>query len=129
MDDQPEELLSANGVTRVVRVGSTVRRPVRPFTSTVQAFLTHLWDHGLRCIPEPLGYDDQRREVLSYLEGDVPTEPLPEWATTDEVLIWLARLIRQVHDAADGWQPPEDALWGRIPGSADVVTEPLFDEP
>ncbi len=29
--------LPSNGVTYVVRVGDTVRRPVRPFTATVQA--------------------------------------------------------------------------------------------
>jgi hypothetical protein len=122
-----EEVLADQGVTRVVRVGSTVRRPVRPFTATVQTFLVHLWGSGVRCIPEPLGYDEQGREVLSYLDGDVPAEPLPDWATADSVLVGLAEMIRALHEAAAGWQPPADAIWGRIPGRSGVVVPPLFD--
>lgn len=92
-----EELLAESGITRVVRVGGTFRRPVRPFTATVQSFLQHLWDQGIRCIPEPLGYDDQGREILGYVEEDVPVEPLPFWATAKPVLIGLAPLIRRLH--------------------------------
>src|SRR6476469_9899547 len=94
-----EEVLSDSGVTHVVRIGNTVRRPVRPFTATVQGFLHHLRQHGVTFVPEPLGYDEQGREILSYVPGDVPVEPLPDWATTDEVLVRLAQLIRTLHDA------------------------------
>ena len=70
-----EVVLADDGVTHVVRVGDTVRRPVRPFTATVQAYLTHLHKRGFHDAPEALGYDEQGREVLSYVTGDVPTEP------------------------------------------------------
>jgi len=80
---QPDEqVLAEGGVTRVVRLGDTVRRPVRPFTGTVQSFLRHLRAQGVEFVPEPLGYDDQGREVLRFVPGDVPLEPLPNWATT-----------------------------------------------
>jgi hypothetical protein len=68
---------STGGVTRVVRIGNTVRRPVRPFTGTVQAYLTHLREEGFLDAPEPFGYDEEGREVLSYIVGEVPVEPLP----------------------------------------------------
>ncbi|MDQ1465461.1 MAG: hypothetical protein QOC73_2402, partial [Actinomycetota bacterium] len=34
-----EQLLATGGVTDVVRIGDTVRRPVRPFTATIQTYL------------------------------------------------------------------------------------------
>lgn len=116
-------------MTRVVRVGDTVRRPVRPFTATVQAYLRHLWAQGIDFVPQPLGYDDHGREVLSFVPGAVPVEPLPDWATGEEVLVELARLIRRLHDAADRWDVPPDAVWGRIPGVPAGQLPPLFDAP
>jgi hypothetical protein len=41
------ELLTGDGVTQgIVRIGDTVRRPLRPFSLTVQAYLAHLHDAG-----------------------------------------------------------------------------------
>ena len=124
-----EQVLADGGITRVVRVGDTVRRPVRPFTATIQSFLGHLWAQGIDFVPEPLGYDEQGREVLRFVPGDVPVEPLPGWATTETVLVELARLIRKLHDAAAGWTPPQDAVWGNIPGVLAGELPPLFDSP
>lgn len=124
-----EELLADNGVTRVVKVGLTVRRPIRPFTSSVQAFLAHLWNRGVRCIPQPLGTDADGREVLSYVPGEVPVEPLPDWAASDHVLAALGQMIRSLHDAAQGWEPPLDATWGGIPGSntSNALNDPALE--
>ncbi len=106
-----------------------MRRPVRPFTGTVQAFLRHLWAQGVEFVPEPLAYDDQGREVLRFVPGDVPLEPLPDWATTETVFAELGRLIRKLHDASAEWAAPPDAVWGRIPGVPLVELPPLFDAP
>jgi hypothetical protein len=49
---EAEEELVGDGVTPgIVRVGDTVRRPVRPFTATVQAFLAHLHGPGFSGAP------------------------------------------------------------------------------
>ena len=104
---QPEIPLIGDGATPgIVRVGDTVRRPVRPFTLAIQDFLAHLHQHGFTGAPVPLGIDEQGREVLSYVDGDVPREPLPAWTAGDEVLVALAKLIRRLHDAASGWVAP-----------------------
>ncbi|MGO9505689.1 MAG: phosphotransferase enzyme family protein [Streptosporangiaceae bacterium] len=95
-----------------MRIGDSLRRPVRPFTATVQAYLAHLRSVGFTGAPAPLGVDDQGREVLSYVPGDVPREPLAAETAGEEVLTALARLIRQLHDASQGWTPPPDAVWG-----------------
>jgi hypothetical protein len=72
------EPLIGDGVTPgIVRIGDTVRRPVRPFTATVQAYLAHLHQAGFTAAPVPLGSDERGREVLSFVAGDVPREPLP----------------------------------------------------
>ncbi|MDP9067944.1 MAG: aminoglycoside phosphotransferase family protein [Actinomycetota bacterium] len=124
-----EEVLGGSGLTHVVRVGQTVRRPARRFTPSVQAYLRHVRSRGIDFVPEPLGYDEQGREVLSFMAGEVPVEPLPDWATSDEVLVALAGLIRRLHDASDGWEPPAGAVWGSLPGESEAALTPLFERP
>jgi Ser/Thr protein kinase RdoA (MazF antagonist) len=124
--DVIEVPLIGDGVTQgIVRIGDTVRRPVRPFTSTVHAFLTHLHAQGFKGAPLPLGYDELGREVLTYVAGDVPREPLPDSATTLPVLEELARLVRRLHDAAEGFIPPAGAVWGGRP----IAVGPGLDGP
>ncbi|MGV9776490.1 phosphotransferase enzyme family protein [Streptosporangium sp. NPDC003464] len=121
-----EEPLVSDGVTQgIVRVGDTVRRPVRPFTLTIQAYLKHLHAVGFSEAPVPLGLDERGREVLSFVPGDVPREPLPPETAKEEVLVGLARLIRRLHDAAQDWVQPADAIWGGIPGA--LVTASTSD--
>jgi aminoglycoside phosphotransferase (APT) family kinase protein len=113
------EPLIGDGVTQgIVRIGDTVRRPLRPFSLTVQAYLAHLRDAGFAGAPLPLGVDEQGREVLSFVPGDVPRNPLPAETAGDEVLVALARLIRALHEASAGWVPPPGAVWGGTPASA-----------
>lgn len=127
--EQTEVPLIGDGVTQgIVRIGGTVRRPARPFTLTIQAYLAHLHSVGFTDAPVPLGIDDQGREVLSFVEGDVPRDPLPAETATDDVLIALARLVRRLHDASEGWTPPEDAVWGGLPGK-NKTTPPADFQP
>ncbi len=92
------EPLIADGFTQgIVRIGDTVRRPLRPFSLTVQAYLAHLRDAGFAGAPLPLGVDEQGREVLSFVPGDVARWLPPEERAGEEVLVALARLIRALH--------------------------------
>jgi len=112
------ELLAGDGVTQgIVRIGDTVRRPLRPFSLTVQAYLAHLRDAGFTGAPLPLGVDEQGREMLSFVPGEVHRHPLPPEAAGDEVLVALARLIRALHEASAGWVPPPGAVWGGTPAT------------
>ena len=95
----------------VERVGDTVRRPARPFSASVQAVLRHLRAAGLTCVPEPLGFDDEGREVVRYLPGDVWHNETPEFVWHDETLLAAARLLRRIHDATAAFAPPEGARW------------------
>jgi aminoglycoside phosphotransferase (APT) family kinase protein len=112
------ELLTGDGVTQgIVRIGDTVRRPLRPFSLTVQAYLAHLRDAGFTGAPLPFGVDEQGREMLSFVPGDVPRNPLPPETAGDDVLVALARLIRALHEASAGWVPPPGAVWGGTPAT------------
>ena len=112
--DQPEEPLAGGNMSAVVRAGGTVRRTAGPWTPQVQRLLAHLRREGIEEAPEPLGYDQRGREVLSYIPGVVGHEPLPE-LRADGVLVAAARLLRRIHDASadvalawekEVWQAP-----------------------
>jgi hypothetical protein len=118
------DLLTGDGVTEgIVRIGDTVRRPLRPFSLTVQAYLAHLHGAGFTGAPLPLGVDEQGREVLSFVPGEVHRHPLPPEAAGDDVLVALGRLIRALHEASAGWVPPPGAVWGGTPASQGRITE------
>jgi Phosphotransferase enzyme family len=114
MDAGEGEVLLAGGVANqgaVVRVGDTVRRPAGPHSPAVAALLGHLEAVGCTVAPRFLGYDEQGREVLSWVEGDVPLPPFPAWATSEAALRSVARLLRTYHDALAGFVPPPGARW------------------
>jgi hypothetical protein len=117
--------LPAGDVTvGVVRIGATVRRPHQESSARVAGYLRHLEGVGFEGAPRYLGQDAQGRDVLTYLEGEVPGDPVPPWAAADDVLPGVARLVRHLHDASEGYAPPARSMEGGRP-------QPLFpdDEP
>ncbi len=58
----------------VVRVGQTVRRPSGTNSDFVRSLLRHLETAGFDGAPRALGTDQRGRDILSYIEGQVPTE-------------------------------------------------------
>ena len=83
----------------VVRVGDTVRRPLRPSSPAANALLGFLEDVGFEGAPRFLGIDEQGREVLSYLPGETVTTPYPAWSLTDDALDSVALLLKRYHEA------------------------------
>ena len=71
-------LLGGDMTEGVVRVGRTVRRPVRPHTPAVHALLRHLEAVGFDGAPRVLGIDGRNREVLTYLPGFTGRRSLPD---------------------------------------------------
>jgi hypothetical protein len=109
----------------VVRVGDTVRRPVRPHSATVAAFLRHLEAVGFDGAPRYLGLDGQGREILTWVDGDVALAPFPRWVAAASILEGVARLQHGLHEAARGFVLPPDAAWDRAnlpdPGPEAIV--------
>jgi hypothetical protein len=89
----------------VVRVGDTVRRPLRPSSPAVHALLDHLQEVGFDSAPAFLGVDEQGREVLTYVPGETVQAPYPSWSMTDAALESVAHLLRRYHEAVLGFDP------------------------
>jgi hypothetical protein len=110
MQSSEEMPLSGGWVNQVVRIGDTVHRSAGAWTPAVHALMRHLESVGFAEAPRVLGMDDQGREVLTYIEGEVGTTFPPE-LLTDDGLAALGALLRRYHDAVSGYAPPKDAVW------------------
>ncbi|HEX3782389.1 MAG TPA: phosphotransferase [Pseudonocardiaceae bacterium] len=108
------ELLPGGGLHDVYRIGGTVHRPANPWTPRVHALLRYLPEQGFRAAPTVHGFDEQGREVLSYLAGTVGHPPLAQQLRGDDTLVAMAHLLRDFHDSTvgfvdryrSGWQYP-----------------------
>jgi hypothetical protein len=125
--------LAGGDVTEgVVRVGDTVRRPRGSWSDSVALYLRHLKQVGFDGAPRFLGIDEQGRDILEYVAGEVPGQPVVEtWAATPDVLVGVARLLRRLHGASDSFVPPPDASWFgddvTVQLPADLPPEPPAD--
>jgi aminoglycoside phosphotransferase (APT) family kinase protein len=90
---------------QVVRVGPHVLRPSTPHTASIHAFLLAVRGAGFEGAPLPVGIDEDGRERLEFVEGDVPVTPYPARFQSDAALASVARLLRRLHDAARGFDP------------------------
>jgi hypothetical protein len=88
---------------QVVRVGPHVLRPSSPHSGSIHAFLRAVRQAGFEGAPSPVGIDEDGRERLVFIDGDVPVAPYPEWSQSDTALASIARLLRGLHDAARGF--------------------------
>lgn len=95
----------------VVRIGDEVRRPARASTAAMHDVYRQLRSAGFDGVPEPLGIDDQGRERLRFIDGDVPVPPFPAWSLTTDVLASVGRLLRRYHDAVSAIPLDADAEW------------------
>jgi hypothetical protein len=116
----------------IVRIGDTVRRPAGSSSAAVRALLLHLETVGFAGAPRFLGIDEQGRDVLTFLDGDVPLPPYPSWALTDTALDDLAGLLRRFHQATAGFDSSSVGGWSTEwsdPGGGSVICHnDLFPE-
>ncbi|HWS35281.1 MAG TPA: phosphotransferase [Actinoplanes sp.] len=108
-----EQRLDGGNTGGAVRVGGTVRRTAGPWTPSVHAVLRHLANAGFAGAPRPLGFDDQGREILTYLPGSVVggRRPWPAWVHSDQALVQVAGWLRDLHEALAGFVPAPGAVW------------------
>ena len=121
--DEFETRLAGGNLSAVWRRGDTVRRSTGPWTPAVHALLGHLAAVGFDGAPRALGVDAQGREVLDYVEGEVPAYPVPAPLWSEQVLAEVAGLLRRLHDATVGFQPSA-AVWRHgagAPGGGEVI--------
>jgi hypothetical protein len=80
----------------VVRVGDTVRRPVKKNSAFVHGVLRHLDLRGFDRVPRFIGIDEKGREMLSHISGTVSQRV---GGFQKEQWLAAATLLRLFHDA------------------------------
>jgi hypothetical protein len=96
-----ERPLPGGFVGDVVRVGATVRKSVPSRAVFVRRLLAFFEERGWAGAPRSLGVDAQGREVLSFVDGQVPWESGAP-PVGDAGLAGVARLVREFHDVTAG---------------------------
>jgi aminoglycoside phosphotransferase (APT) family kinase protein len=94
-----------------------VTRPSSAWSPTVHAFLRYLRGQGLTCVPEPISIESGVERLVA-IEGDSGADG---WVHThsEAGLRSAVRLLRTVHDASVGWEPPPDAVFCATPVESD----------
>ena len=62
---------------------------IAPLAATAvpfRGFSAHLQSAGFGGAPRPLGFDEKGHEMVSWIEGIVPTPASHAWATTEDAL-------------------------------------------
>jgi hypothetical protein len=100
MNVTDEQILHGGRTTEgVVRIGNTVHRPMGTHSPFVQSLLKLLEEKHFSYSPRFLGIDEKGREILTYIEGDIPNG---EIVWTDAQLIQLVSCLKTFHDATAG---------------------------
>ncbi|MEJ7744082.1 MAG: phosphotransferase [Nocardioidaceae bacterium] len=82
-----------------------MRKPWLPTTERTVAYMLALRDRGID-IPEPRGRDDEGRQVLEYIPGNLAMDREPLDA---ELLRRIGALVRTIHEASVGL--PVSGTW------------------
>ena len=107
------EYLDGGRSNQIARVGAEVHRPAGEWTPYIHAVLNHVRSQGFLGAPEPLGYDSEGGEIVSYIAGEVCNYPLTAAAKSREALISAAELLLAYHDATTSFLPSLkwDEVW------------------
>jgi hypothetical protein len=120
-----ETLAGGNTHEGIVRINETVHRPTGPWTPGVHSLLGHLEKQGFDGAPRVHGIDDQGREVLDYIEGEVVHPDHDDLLVSDAALAGVVALIRRFHVAVEGFEALTPFAWsdrgGDPSGSREIV--------
>jgi hypothetical protein len=112
-DDLEELVLEGGNAGGAVRVSDTIRKPVGPWSTSVDHLLGHLVDAGFSAAPRPLGRDSKGRQILSMLPGETAgsSKPWPEWVHDDTTLDQVGDWLRDYHWAVQDFSPGPSSVW------------------
>ncbi|WP_426624817.1 phosphotransferase enzyme family protein [Leifsonia sp. McL0607] len=95
-----EVSMAGGNSNEVHRRGDIVLRSTGHWSSAVAQLLDILEERKVDGVPRHLGFDQDGREMLSFLPGEAAHYPLPEWLWKDDILRDSGRLLRRLHDAS-----------------------------
>lgn len=79
---------------QVSREKDHVLRPSNPYSRSIHKFSSTLGAAGFEGASVPIALQDDGRERLVYMEGDVPLPPYPVWAQSEDALGSITELHR-----------------------------------
>ena len=109
-----EPLQGGQQTDEIVRIGDKVHRTNQPWSPAIRVLLDHLEEVAPGVAPQSFGLDDEGRDVISFVEGDVGHYPLTDHMRSDEALSTVARLIRRYHDATVDLTERLDLPWANV---------------
>jgi hypothetical protein len=117
-DEIELQLTGGMSTPGVVRLGDTVRRPVKPDADFVHGLLAHFEATGFAGAPRFRGIDSKNRAILTYIPGFAP--PHNGFQLSEEAVRAGARLLRTVHDLTAGT---------RFAAGSEVACHPNLSQP
>jgi hypothetical protein len=106
MDREAEIVLEGGNLTKVVRIGDTVRRDAGPWTPFVHRLLHYVRAMGFSLAPTALGLDILGREILEYIPGQtLAGQPWPEWVWSEELLDEAVFALADYHAKVADFRP------------------------
>lgn len=99
------ETLQGGREDKIFKQEEMVIRPANEWTSYVQDFLAFMHENGFQNIPKPYGVNEAGMEMVSFVEGTVYNDSLPDEILTDEILSDVAKMLRNFHDIGERYIP------------------------
>ena len=96
---------------RIERVGETVRRDVGYWSASVQRLLCHLEAMSFAQAPRFVGHDDNGREILTWIHGEVGHYPVAGKYWSEASLCAAAIMLRRYHDATTNFVLTSGDRW------------------
>ncbi|MCS5707983.1 aminoglycoside phosphotransferase family protein [Candidatus Berkiella cookevillensis] len=84
-------------------LNNEVHRESGYWTKQVHQFLHFLREQGFTQAPEPLGFDEQGREIVSFVKGQTCDYPLSDEVASLEALVSAAKLLRTYHNVSQSF--------------------------
>lgn len=95
------EVLHGGREGKISKEEDKVIRPGNKWTSHVQSFLSFMHENGFNNVPIPYGINESGMEIVSFVNGTVYNDQLPNEILTDGILVGVAKLLRRYHDISE----------------------------
>lgn len=92
------QYLKGGRENKIYKKDNCIYRPAEKWSQNIHSYLRYLHDVGFNKVPYPFAITSDGFEVLSYIEGKVYHQTLPEFVKADETLIAVAMMLKEFHD-------------------------------
>jgi thiamine kinase-like enzyme len=112
MKQHENKALIGGRLGKIHKIDNKVVRPANKWTKTVHEFLNFINEKGADFVPIPYGVKNGM-EIVSFLEGQVYHEPLPEIFGEESMIISAAELLAKFHGYSAQYLPSitEKCTW------------------